>query len=450
MIDLKIQYTLLNNLLHSNKIDLLKEGSIFKGKIVEIKDNSVLINIPEYGLLEATLDTKSEFTIGNKILFLVKSIDNNRIYLKPLDDLQTSQSKTNTENPIVRLLTEMGIEKNEITLGLVERLMSYNLPINKDIINEAITIFEKLIGISYLLDEENITISDNRLLKDTSLLDIDTLDIRLIQFSDGELDDSLAKDISKKIKEYIRNELQLDDEESLIKITSFFIKNNIKPTLKNLKYFNELDTRPTEFFKEIQELFQLANFDNFIEIKNTTKDKMEIADGLKIITNKEENLNELKNIIIEAIKNSKKDIDEMKELESKLNFLKELSDEFSFMFFPIDYGFKDRLQGLITFIKERKRKGLGGKLNILLNLDTENLGNIRILCVLAGDFLKIKMSIRKEDLDFFRSNEEKLIEKILTIGYSVKGIDYITDEKISILDTQSPKPITSYILDLKV
>ena len=120
------------------------------------------------------------------------------------------------------------------------------------------------------------------------------------------------------------------------------------------------------------------------------------------------------------------------------------------MFFPIDIGLNDRLKGLMSFIKERKKRGKGDKLNIFINLSTENLGNIRVLCTLLGDSLSIKMTVGKKDLEFFKSTEEKLVEKILTIGYSLKGIDYITDEKISMIDSNTLKSSSSYILDLKV
>ena len=136
MIQLRIESTLLNNLLQKNKIDFLKEGSIFKAKIVDIKDSIIIINIPEFGLLEASLDVKSELEIGERILFLVKSINNNKVFLKPLVNTPINQKIDTIENPIARILTELGIETNQITISLIENLMANNLPINKDIVND--------------------------------------------------------------------------------------------------------------------------------------------------------------------------------------------------------------------------------------------------------------------------------------------------------------------------
>lgn len=466
---MKIENTLLNNLLQINKIDLLKEGTIFRGRIVEIKDETISINIPEVGQLEASLDIKYEFAAGDNAVFVVKSIDKNKIYLKPLEVTHLNQSMYENNNPVDKLLKEIGIEKNHLTIGLLENLMANNLPINRDIVNEGIKILEKLIKILDVKDGENVDLSDPNLLRQSTLADIDTLDIRHLIFIDKSLenalssnldenldkidinlDNKIANDISDKIKDYIKNDLQLVNDQSLIKITSFLLKNNLKPTLRNIKYINKLDTSPEEFFREIQEIFYLDKKDVTYKIDTKPSEEYENPTGLKFISTKEENLDKLNKIIVELGKEGKKDLEKIEELENKIDFLRELNKDINFMFFPLDFGAKERLEGLMTFIKERKKRGLGEKINILINLNTENLGNIRIYCTLIGDNLGIKMSVREEDLEFFKSTEEKLIEKILTIGYSLKGIEYIIDEKISIIDSNVIKPSSSYVLDLKV
>ena len=164
MIQLRIESTLLNNLLQKNKIDFLKEGSIFKAKIVDIKDSIIIINIPEFGLLEASLDVKSELEIGERILFLVKSINNNKVFLKPLVNTPINQKIDTIENPIARILTELSIETNQITISLIENLMANNLPINKDIVNDGIKILEKLIKLLNIKDGEYIALSEPNML----------------------------------------------------------------------------------------------------------------------------------------------------------------------------------------------------------------------------------------------------------------------------------------------
>lgn len=461
MIDLKIDNNLLTNLIINNKIDLLnelllKEGSIFKGRIVELKDNAVILNVAEYGLVEARLDIKSEFAIGDQIILQVKSYDNDKIFLKVLENIQTSQIKYNKENPMVKLLSELGIEKNEITIRLVENLMLHNLPLNKDTVVEAIKVLEKLIQIINSVDQENILLSEPSLSEEISLWDIDSLDIRRIQLITAESDnfinhEAVEKDLSNAIKEYVRNEIPLNDDTDLIKLTSFLVKNNIKPILRNLKYINMIDNNPEEFIKDIQELIKLFKNEKINSKDNLKDNEKEISEDIRIITTREENITTIKRIIDESVKDSKKDLGNIKEMENRLSFLKELSNnELFLMFFPINYGLSEKLEGLMTLLKERKRRGIGERLNILINLNTINLGKVRILCSLVGDAIKIRMSVREEDLDFFKSNEKKLIEKILTIGYSFKGIEYLVDKKISIIDTQTDKGLSSYILDLKV
>lgn len=478
MIQLRIESTLLNNLLQKNKIDFLKEGSIFKAKIVDIKDSIIIINIPEFGLLEASLDVKSELEIGERILFLVKSINNNKVFLKPLVNTPINQKIDTIENPIARILTELGIETNQITISLIENLMANNLPINKDIVNDGIKILEKLIKLLNIKDGEYIALSEPNIVKQNRSVDIDTVDIRHLLLMDKNLDNNIKtnlshifdndlmddlennvdvdiddrgiNDLTHRVKDYVRNHIDLDDDESLIKITGFLVKNNIKPSLRNIKYINKLDTDPMDFFKDFQEIIHLARNNNNHKINGLPSEKTEGTNGLKIISNKEEDLSEIIKIIDELAKDGDKNLERIKDVESKIDFLRELNKELNFMFFPIDIGLNDRLKGLMSFIKERKKRGKGDKLNIFINLSTENLGNIRVLCTLLGDSLSIKMTVGKKDLEFFKSTEEKLVEKILTIGYSIKEIDYITDEKISMIDSNTLKSSSSYILDLKV
>ena len=191
MIQLRIESTLLNNLLQKNKIDFLKEGSIFKAKIVDIKDSIIIINIPEFGLLEASLDVKSELEIGERILFLVKSINNNKVFLKPLVNTPINQKIDTIENPIARILTELGIETNQITISLIENLMANNLPINKDIVNDGIKILEKLIKLLNIKDGEYIALSEPNIVKQNRSVDIDTVDIRHLLLMDKNLDNNI-------------------------------------------------------------------------------------------------------------------------------------------------------------------------------------------------------------------------------------------------------------------
>jgi len=457
---LKINNTLLNNLIFSNKNNfikeiLFKEGSIFKGKILEINENTALINIPEFGILEAMLDITSQISTDQQILFLVESVYDNKIYLKPLqDDLKASQSYYK-ENSILKLLAEIGIEKNEATLKLVENLMSYNFPINRDALIKAVTILEKLNVFSKLSEEIKVILpyNSNNTLLDISDKDIGQLDIRYLFVTNEKLDNEIENSISNSIKDYIINQIKFDDNENFIKITSYLIRNNIEPTLRNLKFIKELDENPEKFFEDIQEIFKLAKYDNVLKIEDKSNEKNiknEILDDFKIITTKKENIEELKKIIKETLTNNKEEL-KFKELENKLSFIRELANNDIFlMFFPINYDINKKLHGLITLIKESKKKSITNKLSIFMNLNTQNLGNLRILCVLEDVTLSIKMSINKEDYDFFKLNESRLIDKILALGFKIRDIEYITENKISILDTQNHKSISSYILDLKV
>ncbi|TCU70604.1 hypothetical protein EV204_10730 [Tissierella praeacuta] len=477
---MRIENLLLNNFILNNKEDILSEGYTFKGKVLELIDDLIFIEIDGKRTIQAKLETDMKMNIDDEVSFLVKSVDDNEIVLKPIikEKLQLSIPKEN--NPISNLLKNMNIKENKISMKLVENLMRYNAPITEENITDGIKTLEKLFQLSNLTNEDKVVLINNSspMKKDLILEKIENIQektpIKIDSNLNRELiteeniiedntspdkvdiksllviskaDDKEHENIAPLIEEFVVNGDNVDFEED-IKIISFFLKHNIKPSLNNIKNLRELNENPIEFVKDLKLIDKRINKDSPKSINGI---QLENNETKYIISDKDTKILELQKNI-SNFENTKdlKLAEDVKNFTNKIDFLKDMNKNLSFVFFPIKHMEKE-LDGVLTLIKEdRKKKNYNGKTNIYINVETYNLGNIKVSCQLSSNVLQIKMNIRNEDLELFKSTEKQLIEKISLIGYSLDRIDFILDNSIRIIDTIVSNPNPIYILDLKV
>lgn len=480
MSSLRIENLLLNNFILNNKEDILSEGYTFKGKVLELIDDLIFIEIDGKRTIQAKLETDMKMNIEDEVSFLVKSVDDNEIVLKPIikEKLQLSIPKEN--NPISNLLKNMNIKENKISMKLVENLMRYNAPITEENITDGIKTLEKLFQLSNLTNEDKVVLINNsspmkkdlilekientqektsikidsnlnrELITEENIIEDNTspdkVDIKSLLVI-SKADDKEHENIAPLIEELVVNGDNIDFEED-IKIISFFLKHNIKPSLNNIKNLRELNENPIEFVKDLKLIDKMINKDSPKSINGI---QLENNETKYIISDKDTKILELQKNI-SNFENTKdlKLAEDVKNFTNKIDFLKDINKNLSFVFFPIKHMEKE-LDGVLTLIKEdRKKKNYNGKTNIYINVETYNLGNIKVSCQLSSNVLQIKMNIRNEDLELFKSTEKQLIEKISLIGYSLDRIDFILDNSIRIIDTIVSNPNPIYILDLKV
>lgn len=468
---MKIENLLVNNIFINSVGKVFKEGSIIKGKIIELFDNSILIDIKGYDKIIATLETGIKAAVGEELSFLIKSINDTEIILKPLISDEVFDNKNPYENdPISKFLQKHNIKESKLSIGLVENLMKYNAPITEKNLINGIKTLEKLEQLVQLNDNEKViliettkdnTITDgipNREVSKSEVANSEILKIEMNYMVDK--DHSSIKNIDIKkflvvkkndypefkdykdiIKGFFNNNLKLENQNDNIKIISFLLKNNMKTSLNNINYIKEFDENPLEFVRDFKQIDTV--FNSLIDENNISIERQELK--------KETKINELQKFIRDF--SNKLDVnlkDDINNLDNKIQFLKDINKDLTFFLFPFNYCKKD-FNGLLTLIKENnKKKDFNNKINIYLNINTFNLGNIKVSCQLVGNSLFIKMNVNKNDLELFKSTEKQLIEKITSIGYSLKKIEFIVDSNIGIMDILVSNSNPTYILDLKV
>ncbi|WP_353093872.1 hypothetical protein [Tissierella praeacuta] len=482
---MRVENLLLNNFILNNREEIFDEGYTFNGKVLELMDDLVFIEVKGQGTIEAKLETNVKMAIGEEVSFIVKSVDDNEIILKPLirnkvQNPQLSDPKKN--DSISNLLKSINIKETKLSMDLAESLMKYNALVTEENLMGGIRILEKLFQLSNLKEEEKVIFIENQpptekdlmqneienipkkfsvnidskiskeaIVKEDILennISLDKVDIKsLLVVHKNE--DNNSKDITQLVKEFLGNENAADMEEQNIKIISFLLKNDIKSSLNNIKNLRDLNEKPIEFVNDFKLIDKILNKDksNDIHIDEGHLEEDEIK---SIFSSKDNKLAEIQKSIREFGNTTDlKMKEDIRNLNNKIDFLREINKDLSFVFFPIKHMEKD-LNGVLTLIKEdKKKRNYNGRTNIYINVETYNLGNIKVSCQLISDILHVKMNIRNEDLELFKSTEKQLIEKISLIGYSLDRIEFILDNDIQIIDTIVSNPNPTYILDLK-
>lgn len=515
---MKINQYMLNTL-KLDESNFLNKYSVFKGKIIDIFGSKVLLEVKGKSIIPAILDTDVKVSIGDEMMFLVKSSSKSEILIKAIDNAELQEFKNSTSNKaddsISKLLKTMNIEVNKTSLDIVKNLIKSNIALNRENINNSIKILEKVVQLNSLADDEKVLVlsgpkgedmsentkdfqsnnsedikdlkpdleiknPDNHMVSKKLQLNSNTMktniatnseEIEKENASSANLADKVItlksdlknmviikenidfneKDISLNIKNILSENKHINLRENLPKLITLFIKNDIKPNLNNIINMQELNQDPELFIEKWGKLNSLIKSEiGEKEFKNLfiSEEKINIENSKNIKTE----ISQIENILEKAKAYGKFSMDkELIELKHKNDFLTDINKNLLFTLIPISHKKYD-LNGLVNFIKKNKKKSYKEKTNVFINLNTNNLDNIKVSCHFSNDNISIKMGMKKQYLNLFERNENLLIEKITNLGYKVKSIHYALEEEVDIIDTINggSKLSSTYYLDVKV
>lgn len=445
------------------------EGDIIEGKILDITDDMVSIEVKDLGIIKAFTKENLNHQKGKVLTFIIKSSLPNKIELKPI--LNHAEYKNSLEFPgqpkdyLTNILKEFHIRDDPISIEFLDSLIKYNVKINKENIVGGIKVLDKLDQVLNLHEDQMVILVN----PEKEILNIGKEDIRNFIIVDKEenkyktdltsmekvgLSGRIKEEITPIVREYL-TESSLNNEinSDMIRTISFFIKFNIKPNLNNIKNFVELKEDPSLFSEDFKILQKIVNK------KFTNLDKRIIIskEGFKNLIEESKDkykqiLDRLEELIKENIplidKSTRKAIEELK---NKIELIDEMNKELTFVYLPLGLD-KDNLNGIITLLKRKEKKGSSNnKICVCINLNTKRLGDIKISCEILNSNMNIKFNdINKEDLNLFISRENELKALVKSTGYEIKSIEYLFEKNHSILDylIVNTKPI--YYLDMQV
>ena len=435
---------------------LLQEGDLIEGEILDVEDNLLLVHIKDLGIIKAKSEKPLYRYEGKTLSFIIKESLPNKIYLKPIlenivQKVPSSYPK-NKEEYLINILKEFNIKPSALSIDFLENLIGFNLPINKENLVNGIGILDKLVQLLEVQEDEIIILANSK----DEFITAEKEDIRnLLIVKENEkinIPEILKENVNFELKEWMNNFPINKIDKELLNTVIFFIKYNIKPTLNNIKYFTELKEDSILFSKDFEILKEIMNnkFTNFVK-----KIMINSGDTKSLIEENHSKYKDILNRILDYLKdnsNVNKDIKkDIGELVNKIEFLREMNKELVFVYIPLNLD-ENIHDTAITLLKKRKKKsGYKDNINMFINLNTENLGNVKIYCLVSNTYIEIKFSgINKEDIDLFKSRENELRVLVEASGYQIGAIEYLPNSNQNILDSLIVNRQAIYNLDVQV
>lgn len=476
---MKVTNAYLNEKLSINNNKPLKEGLFIRAKVAEINGDDITIVLENGEILDAKTNIDLENMKNSLLTFLIKSVQDNKIFLLPIDE--GSLLISNIEN---------GDAENKVELFINKVLDDYNLPKNK----ENVQIVRTMLSFKIPLTQENVTKVIKNLDKINNLKNVQRED-KIITFNSGR--SPLNENIMKLIKvdsstDIIRHSYNSEaSHNSFSDLTNIVVQNNSTGNMKFIDVTEIVYSKLESIFPEhntstdtINKLVCLMNLDIEISIENIeiltnllnkgegiTKPLFELFSYLKnhsrsdnifssenidlfnkikfkpLKVNYENNfnkenvklfLNEI-NDLWEQIKSSiinKKNI--IKELNIKLDDFfqsielhNKINSYYSFVNIPIEFN-EEKDNSHITILK-KKNKLKKNSYVFYISLNTKNLKKVDILCNINYEEIKLDFIVEKEFVSYFTRKLKHLRKSLVNLGYQNIEINFKEDKESDLL-----------------
>lgn len=448
---------------------ILNKGDIIAGKILDAKGKNLLLFINELGVINAISENNLEAHIGKETTFIVQSLSEGILKIKP--NLEYVSKEANLELPAKReeyinnIFEEFKIEKTQVNKDFIRSLLEYRVKLEEKNISTGINLLNRIKNI-IKLDEEDISLNYN----DLESGHIDSKHINNEQMAneklnnkyiDYELEDSNLIESSINKPNYLSEDnnfiqlkhlLKSNEPQLLPKTLAFFIKYNIKPSLRNIISFLELNidlelfSKDYEILKNIMDKEFTNHYKNII-ISNEGSETM-VEEGQNIYLSTIDRI--LKGVKAEKNKSNKELHSLFDKLESKLELIRELNNGLAFIYLPIDVN--KELSSIITLIKKKRHKyDYQDEINIFISLRTVNLCKVEVFIKAIHSDLIIEFSnLNMEVIHYIKSREKHLKEVLGSVGYNIASVTYVEKTDLNILNIMATNSNPLYCLDVKV
>lgn len=433
----------------------LRVGDLIKATVLSIDRSNMLLDLGAGKKLMATDQSKINYNIGDKVEFEVTDKKGETIVLKNnLSNYEILESKLKG--------TGINIKSSTDIKEGVKLLVENEVPLTQENLKgleakKGLNILSNLIRDNILVDEDSLSNNKEQVIKSELQEGIKTL----IKAETPE-----GKDINS-IKNFESLDKMLGDFG--IKDLVFMIKNNVPLNLSNIishanliQGKNNMSEQIINLDKAIDStLKMIEDSDKSTEEKGVSKkptsnlDNKNIKSALTEI--KDEILKFKMNIKDGSDKDVKKDIDQFKELLSKIeevkkefniplnsdlskalddikmsvDFMNSFDETTAYMQIPISSNgeFKN-MELFISQNTKNSNKIDENNCNIYISLDTFNLGRINTLIEIKKQSVDLSFSTDDEKVKRILKTKEKVIsERIVDLGLDVGMIRYRIDDK---------------------
>ncbi|MFA5524454.1 MAG: hypothetical protein WDA24_08850 [Tissierellales bacterium] len=472
---MKVTNTFLNDNLILNNDKSLREGLFLKAKVLETSEEDITLALENGEILEAKTNINLS-SLNNKLLtFLVKSIEDNKIFLQPIyqDDYNiASVEKLSVEKElklfINKVLDTYSIPKTSENELIIKAILSLKMPLSQENILKTNKYLEKLDSLINLGNGEEIITVDSGVspLNDSIMklikVDYNTENSGKVLSVDDPLNsnnnnfiDKNTKEVETSYREFINvtemvkkslksilgentssmdftnktvllmklgHEISIDNYESLTKLLDSG-EGMIRPFLdfvERLKVNNSSDNSLL-----IETLDKLSEID--IKTINFKDNNGFDKDSIKSFINKVNSLF----VQIQSLKTNNKNLNkevsiELEGLLQDMKLYQKFNSYFPFVQLPLMFN-EENDECNITIMR-KKNKSKKSNYVFYISLNTKNLKKVEIICNFDYEKVILDFIIEKELIEYFSKNIIDLKKNLEKLGLGIVIINLKEDK----------------------
>lgn len=409
----------------------LNPGEIFQGRITDIRNNTITIQVNNQ-LLQAKYDNNVNVTLGQELQFLVKENKENQVIIKPL----TMEGFTPMDNTIYKALDGAALPPTNKNFDAAAALFNHQMSLDKQSLTS-------LLSKAYLFPETPIS---HLALMIKNGIEVTNENITQFEhYVNGE--HQLSGDLNKLIRELPDIIKQIHDQQGA-KAAMEFVR-----TLTGREFISESqldlwiskDSFKKDFSEEL--LKQIS-----LKPEELTREKL--SDTYKSIADK---LNIMEEHLAEAGGKAKDTMQTVSNVKDNLQFMKNLNENFIYTQLPLHLKEKVTHSDLYIFANKKNKGTVKDTFSLLLHLDMDHLGSTEVYVKLHNNCIETKFSLPDEDsVKIVKENmvqlEENLHKKGFVFSSQVEQKNFgqeIDFEKDFLEKDETKIEVTRYSFDMR-
>lgn len=425
-------------------------GSFLSGELLEVNGKDVKLLLANSLMLNAKLDKELLLSQGESITFQVSGNKNGQLFLRPLF------ANMGQEQNAMKALDSASIPVNGRTLELVNELMKYQMPVNKEALTEAfrqmnlfpqaeVTDIVMLHKLNLPVNEENVNTmqlyrgNNQQLMPDITQLGEEITNLLLnpetftgvkeaLDFA-GQFFEVLTGRQPKSVGGEENVQIFQDKEQ----MSQGTVQNTIISTDAEQSNLPSIQER---LANEIIRLFQITDSkkstqmraDVKADIVNLLKQEFlmepeklsELEYVKKYYENLSDQLSKFEGLMKEAGKSDTAFAKTASQMKSNISFMNQINELYHYVQLPLKMNEASANGDLYVFKRRHAKTDEDGNLTALLHLSMEHLGNMDVFLSLKDNKLSTKFCMEKEELiDFMESHMDLLNQRLMAKGYQI-------------------------------
>ncbi len=454
----------------------LKIGDIVKGRVINNEKGLITLRTSGNQLISALFLPDEHLFEGKVISIIINKITEDNIYARIL---KTDGFDNKIEKDINHMIQELGIGKSVRIKEILENLLKFLQPVNKDKIeyinyllktSEDIVLNKVETFSNLLISEENFLELPMDVLNKLPLTEqlavcrdyisdlINKADIAVLKDGDNDLllknmEESLnlkgdeiddIKDLAYKIDKTISSAENIN-----IETISYLLSKDVEISPQNLFVFDNLVSKgrgPADYLTEIINVLKDSNQPDLVKLTKELLNVYEEADKF----NKDSYINQI-NKLINTMKKleetlEKKDItkfrlkDNIQNLKSILSIVKSINKHSNYYNMPMIVNNFKSSADIYIYKKSKKGKRIDlSDAHILISLDMQNIGHIEGLIQVSKNLVNISFKTENKIVsNLINKYSKNFIDLLESKGYvAVISVAEKRDEKINPISFES-------------